>query len=666
MRVQTASRSVGFVVAAMLGACSGSSTPASDAGSIGEAATDVVVPSDTGTAGADAGFDAPSTPDVGTAADAAPTTDATADTASVDVLDVPSTLDAPVAPDVPTSADVPVAADVRDATDVPRDAGADAGPPSFDIARRVPAGAVDVPVVSASASIGPAGGTITFGRAFSLRIPAGALAAPTTITVSASVRDVDVADRALSTVYTLGPSGTTFAVPAEATITAAIGASPDAVGFALRSDSGAVDHVAATRSGAAYTGRIAHFSEAYLERTGTGVALAASTCVRTPVPPAPPLFTLFAREGVARSYVRPAYVHATTTGFDVSVYAAVSATDDVRFRHFDDTGVPATPSASAVASNVFSLVRGGDFAPHRDGGSVVVYSSNVVGGLEIWARRVASDGTPMGDAVRLSNDTFLSEEPRIAATSDGFVVAWRSTDEVRGVTSIESRALTPALAVGPQVQIAVGDVIAQSTPGYFEVVSTGPLAAVAYVWRVRSAQGIRVQRVLTDGSLYGAAVEAVALPDITSLSVSYTLSATTAGDDCVLAWTTAGAPAGLRTERVSLLTGEHDTRYAYGAFGSISLAGIAQDGDGFVVAHQFVSATDTAHPLHSGMIRLDSFRAPRELAMDVGVSGTAAYPVAVAARTGGRYALAWMYAGTRDTVAMTLDDPNTLQFVQCP
>ncbi len=633
-------------------------------------------------------------PDASAPADAVAVVDATTDTPLVDrgtvnppdvppavdvplpPIDAPLPLDAPQPPiDTPPPVDAPpppidVPALPPDVPALPPDVPApppDVPPAVFAIPRRVPTGAVEAPVVSASATIGPSGGTLSFGRAFSLRVPAGALASPVTLTVGVSARDVNVADRALSTVYSLGPSGTTFAVPAEVSITAAIDAAPDAVGLALRSDSGATEHLTVTRAGTVYTGRIPHFSEPYIERTGPEVPLAASTCARTPAPPPPPLFTLFAREGVARSFVRPAYVRSTATGFDVSVYAAVDATDDIRFRHFDDTGTPATPSPRAVTSNVFARVRGGDFAAHPDGGSVVVYGSNQVGGAEIWARRVTADGTPMGPAVRLSNDPLISEEPRIAATADGFMVAWRSTDEARNVTSIEAVALDRSLAVGPQVQVAAGDPVANITPGYFEVVSTGPFAAVAYVWQVRSAQGLRLRRLLTNGSLYGDPIDAVPVPvGVMTSSVSYAISATHAGDDAVLAWTSVNAPAGLRTMRVSLLTGLPDTRYAYGALGNLSLAGIAPDGPGFVVGYQFVNTTDAANPLHTGMVRLDTFRTPRELPLDVGVHGTASYPVAVAARPGGRYAVAWMYAGTRDTTAMTWDDPSTLQFVRCP
>ncbi len=70
-------------------------------------------------------------------------------------------------------------------------------------------GCTPLPAASASALIGPAGGTITVGP-HSLVIPAGALASAVTITADAPSDSVNVVN--------FGPQGLTFAVPAQLTL----------------------------------------------------------------------------------------------------------------------------------------------------------------------------------------------------------------------------------------------------------------------------------------------------------------------------------------------------------------------------------------------------------------------------------------------------------------
>jgi hypothetical protein len=64
---------------------------------------------------------------------------------------------------------------------------------------------------SGTATIGPAGGTVRLSSGPSLEIPKGALAANTTITITAA--DVTAPNGAISKVFQFGPEGTSFALP---------------------------------------------------------------------------------------------------------------------------------------------------------------------------------------------------------------------------------------------------------------------------------------------------------------------------------------------------------------------------------------------------------------------------------------------------------------------
>jgi hypothetical protein len=119
-------------------------------------------------------------------------------------------------------------------------------------------------------------------------------------------------------------------------------------------------------------------------------------------------------------------------------YLVVSGVNPIFARAFGPDDAAQGP-AQAVGVRP---VSGGDLrlavAALTGGGAVVAWVNNV-GGVFIFARRLAADGTPIGDAVRVDGSTLLEPgispqtEPSVAALADGgYVITWLGNGVIYG------------------------------------------------------------------------------------------------------------------------------------------------------------------------------------------------------------------------------------------
>jgi alpha-tubulin suppressor-like RCC1 family protein len=114
--------------------------------------------------------------------------------------------------------------------------------------------------VSSTVTIGAAGGSVTAG-ALQITIPAGALAADTEITVSATGQSAPAGTDARSAIFQLEPDGQTFAVPVTVALTFTGGAA--GVNLFHSNSGGGYDNIGGTVSGSLISGQIGHFSTVF-------------------------------------------------------------------------------------------------------------------------------------------------------------------------------------------------------------------------------------------------------------------------------------------------------------------------------------------------------------------------------------------------------------------
>jgi ZU5 domain len=117
-----------------------------------------------------------------------------------------------------------------------------------------------------SQSIGTAGGTLTLADGASLMIPAGALAATQTITMT-STATVPVGYVGESAFYTFGPAGLQFSMPVEVTLPFRAGSTSPALYWSSSSGTG-FDELGGTVAGNTASTNVMHFSSGFVAQAG--------------------------------------------------------------------------------------------------------------------------------------------------------------------------------------------------------------------------------------------------------------------------------------------------------------------------------------------------------------------------------------------------------------
>jgi hypothetical protein len=119
-------------------------------------------------------------------------------------------------------------------------------------------------------------------------------------------------------------------------------------------------------------------------------------------------------------------------------YLVVSGVNPIFARAFGPNDAALGPAQPVGVRPLFGVDLRVAVAALTGGGAVVAWS-NDVGGLFVFARRLAADGTPIGDAVRVDGSTPLEpgispqSEPSVAALTDGgYVITWLGNGVIYG------------------------------------------------------------------------------------------------------------------------------------------------------------------------------------------------------------------------------------------
>ncbi len=346
----------------------------------------------------------------------------------------------------------------------------------------------------------------------------------------------------------------------------------------------------------------------------------------------------------ARSLSRPIWVGTTATGFAAGYRANLGGLDNVYFERVGTDG--SFTGATNLSQNVFALVEGGAFA--FDGTNVgMVYSSNEMGGLDVYFARTTPAGLAVGTPQRVLADTQVSELAQVAPRTGGWLAVWRSTDDTMGTVALKSQALDASGgAVGtPNTITPLG-----AAPGSFRLVSSATNIAVVYVDQQPLTGNVYALGITTSGSAAGAPVE-LSMGALSTDGVGAALT----GTQLTAAWTDAGSSGTLHLRQLEVASGVPGARHDLPSIGTnVSKVGLAVDGTGFAVAMRvpWMAGGSTA------MLRLDAALAPRDGLSRVGSSG-GGDRVDIAARGDGTYIVGWSDA----TSTMTT---GTLQVMRCP
>jgi hypothetical protein len=127
------------------------------------------------------------------------------------------------------------------------------------------------PSSAAHATIGPQGGTVG-GEAVSILVPAGALPADTTITITATDEPPPGEAIAYSRVVRFEPAGLVFAVPVEVTF-AFRGEVDPTIYWTRQGSETEYDEVGGALRGGAFVASVTHFSRGFLGRRGPPASL---------------------------------------------------------------------------------------------------------------------------------------------------------------------------------------------------------------------------------------------------------------------------------------------------------------------------------------------------------------------------------------------------------
>jgi hypothetical protein len=115
-----------------------------------------------------------------------------------------------------------------------------------------------------------AGGTVSLDGGASVQVPAGAVAADTTLTIARS--DDAAPAGALSPLFVFGPDGTSFAKPVTVTIPVNAGATSGSIYWTKAGSTTAYETVATSFAAGAASGQVTHFSRGFVGAACTGTA----------------------------------------------------------------------------------------------------------------------------------------------------------------------------------------------------------------------------------------------------------------------------------------------------------------------------------------------------------------------------------------------------------
>ncbi len=115
---------------------------------------------------------------------------------------------------------------------------------------------------SASGSVDAAGGTVKLPNGPTIQVPAGAVAGPTTLTVSQMATQAP--SGALSPIFKFGPDGATFASPVTVTFSVPAGTTAASIYWTKAGSATEYESVPTTISGTTATAQVTHFSGGYV------------------------------------------------------------------------------------------------------------------------------------------------------------------------------------------------------------------------------------------------------------------------------------------------------------------------------------------------------------------------------------------------------------------
>ncbi len=513
-----------------------------------------------------------------------------------EVFDAPPELDAPLALDAPW-------------IDAPP--GVDAGPVACTAPPAAP---------GASAVVGPAGGTLAVGAA-RLVIPAGALAAATTVTLRPVAIDLPSSQRALTAAYEVGPAGLAFAAPATLTFQlAATLPAIDDVTVRQGLAAGPFASVVTTRNGSAYTAAVPGATVAFAARV-TAAAPATSTCA----PTAQPADDAYLFENVAASgNYFTSYARATNTGFAVAATHQAGSLWNLFGYGYAPTG--AATGTINYTSNVVAAIFGGHVVP-AGSDVLIAYDSNLTMGSEVWVAKKSAAGAAVGAPVRVSQDPAVySVEPQLVALpGGGAFVVWRAFDQPPGAY-LRAAVLDASLAVVDRFDLTPP--IAASAPGSFALVASAAGVGVAWQWASNTGNGVRYQGFTLAGC------PATEVIEVGPSTISpETVSATLVGDQVVIASagnTALGASRVLRVRTVGLTTGLLGPSRRYDDV-ALTHPGITAHDGGFQVAG--ASGLGIKH------VWLDADLDRRSAPATIGTTSAIYQPLSIATSTSGDAAL---------------------------
>lgn len=518
--------------------------------------------------------------------------------------------DAPPGVDAPPVFDAPLVFDAPPGVDA--SPGVDAGPIACTAAPPAP---------GASALIGPAGGTLAVGAVARLVIPAGALAAATTVTLRPVAIDLPMTLRALTAAFEIGPAGLTFATPA--TLTFELGAALtalDDVTVRVGAAAGPFTSVATTRTGTAYAAAVTGATVAFAARV-TAAAPATSTCAAT-AQPADDAY-LFQNVATGNNYFT-SYARVTSAGFAVFATHQADSLWNVFGYGYSPTG--AATGAINYTSNVVAAIFGGHVVPAGTE-TLVAYDSNLTMGSEVWVARKSATGATIGPPVRVSQDpAAYSVEPQLVALpGGGAFVVWRAYDLTPG-RYLRAAVLDASLAVVARFDLTAPG--ATSSPDSFALVGSSAGVGVAWQWASNTGNGVRYQGFTLAGC------PATEVIEVGPSTISpETVSAALVGDQVVIASagnTALGASRVLRVRTVGLTTGLLGPSRRFDDV-ALTHAGITAHNGGFQVAG--ASGLSILH------VWLDADLDRRSAPVAIGSTSAINRPMSIAASTSGDAAL---------------------------
>lgn len=132
----------------------------------------------------------------------------------------------------------------------------------------------------------------------------------------------------------------------------------------------------------------------------------------------------------------PAVAYDAAGNYVIAWYSQESETSlQVRYRRFSSSGVPLTNESRVSTSTAYQ--RDPDIAMNADGEFMVVWSEQIGSDNNIVARRFAADGSPIGEAFLVNQQTEGSQQFASVAMDDtgNAVVVWQTEAETEGGVS---------------------------------------------------------------------------------------------------------------------------------------------------------------------------------------------------------------------------------------